>query len=53
MNNGRIQSKDDGMNNGNDLKETGQDICDEVLSVVIKSKRKRLQLIEDHEWKTF
>ena len=31
------------MNNRNDLKETGQDICDEVLSVVIKSKR-RLRL---------
>ena len=42
MNNGRIQSKDDGMNNGNDLKETGQDICDEVLSVVIKIKKKKI-----------
>ena len=38
LNNGIIWSKDDGLNNGNDLKETGQDICDEVLLVIIKSK---------------
>ena len=58
LNNGRKWSKDDGLNNGNDLKETGEDICDEFLLVIIKSKWlevdiKKFQLIEDHEWKTF
>ena len=58
MNNGTIWSKDDGLNNENDLKETGEDICDEVLLVIIRSKWfeveiEKLQLTEDHKWKTF
>ena len=33
-----IDKNDDDLNNGNDVKENGQDICDEVLLVIIKSK---------------